>query len=876
MALRGIRRAARRLRAWFRPRRFERELDEELSFHLEMQTRWYESQGLDRAAASALAEREFGGQARFKEAVRDVHGLTWVHDLARDARVALRSYRRSPGFTAVAVATLTLGIGITTAAFSIIHAVLIRPLPFPQPERIVTLTGRDSLGAEIQSVSAPNFYDWRDQSRSFEAGALYWTVRRGVAGGADAVHVETADVSGDFFRVLRTPAAMGRVLTPADAQAEEPVAVVSHGFWVRALGSLARLPETPLRIGSRSYRVVGVLPPARGFPSSVDVFLPAAFDSPWRTASRNNINFQAIARLAPAVSIDQARSEMRAITARIRAAHPEDLYAHGVQVTSLHERLVRPARTYLGLLSGAVVVVLLVACVNLANANLARAAARSREMAVRTALGAGRARLVRQLLVENVVLAIAGGATGVALAWLLVRTVARTRAVDLPRVAEMSINMPALAFALLLSVGVGVLVGLAPAFQTGRTGLSSTIASGGRATVSRARTLSRDVLIGVELALAIVLLACGGLLIRSFRVVLDRDLGFAPANAVAAEVTVPPAKYSGRRLVGYYDDLVHTLRAIPGVSAVGATNFLPLGTGATGFIEVEGQGDRGDGAGYRVVTDEYFAAMGIPLLAGRAFDTRDDSGTMRVTLVNRRMAERFWPGQDPIGKRFKAKSMEWRETPWLTVIGVVGDVRHWGLERDPPVEHYVLYRQRPEFATAMAVVVRGSLDESALLRVVRDRVRAVDRDVAVDVGTLSARVDQSLAERRFIMTVLVAFGALSLVLAAIGVYGVLSFSVAQRTREIAVRLALGAERRRVLGMVVGRVLRVSAIAAVVGLLAARAVTRLMASLLFEVSPDDPQTYLAAIAVLLGVALIAAYVPARRAASVDPMVALRSE
>jgi predicted permease len=318
------------------------------------------------------------------------------------------------------------------------------------------------------------------------------------------------------------------------------------------------------------------------------------------------------------------------------------------------------------------------------------------------------------------------------------------------------------------------------------------------------------------------------------------------------------------------------LRSIPGVTAVGATNFLPLGSGAAGFIEVEGQGDVGAGAGYRVVSDDYFAAMRIPLVRGRFFAAIDDSGTTRVTLVNRAMAERYWPRQDPIGKRFRAKSMEWNDAPWLTVIGVVGDVRHWGLERDAPLEHYVLYRQRPEFALAMAVVVRGTGNASELMRAVRQRVRSVDRDVAVDMGTLGGRVDRSLAERRFVMRVLMAFGALALVLAAIGVYGVLSYTVAQRTREIAVRMALGAAHGRVVGLVLGRVFRVTAIATVVGLVAARALSRLMTAVLFEVSPADPRTYVVVTLVLVAVALVAAYIPARRAANVDPMLALRSD
>ena len=873
--MRMIRKAVRRLHTWLRPRRFERELDEELSFHLEMQTRWHESRGMDRATARALAAREFGGETRFKEAVRDARGFSWAHDLSRDVRFAFRSYRRTPGFTVVALVTLALGIGATTAAFSIIDAVLIRPLPYPESDRIMVLTGRDSLGNDVRAVSAPNFYDWRDQSRSFEALALYATSRRGVVTGDDATHVETARVSGDFFRVMGIPAVIGRTLTPSDAQGEEPVAVVTHGFWVRALGSPPTLPVQPLRIDSAAYRIVGVLPATREFPAGAEVFIPDAFGNPWRTASRNNINFNAIARLAPHVSLQMARAEMRTIAARLHLSHPEDLYTYGIAVTPLQDRMVGPVRTYLHLLGGAVAVVLLVACANLANANLARGAVRARELAVRTALGAGHLRLVRQLLVESVLLGLSGGAAGVALAWALVRLVARAGAAALPRAGEIGIDATVLTFAVALSVTVGVVVGLAPAFQVGRSRLYETISTGGRSTATRQRVMSRDLLVGLELALAIVLLVGAGLLIRSFRVVLSRDIGFQTENAVAAELSLPSATYTAGRAVRFYETLLPSLRALPGVTAVGATNYLPLGSSAMGFIEIEGQGDRGDGAGYRVVTDDYFKAMGISLLRGRGFTIADGAGTTRVTLVNRQMAERFWPGQDPVGKRLKAKSMEWSDTPWLTVIGVVGNVRHWGLEQEPPPEHYVLYRQRPEFTLSMAVVVRGG-DSSQIMPAVRERVRALDRDIPVDLGTLGARVDRSLGERRFIMMVLVAFGALALTLAAIGVYGVLSFVVAQRTREIAVRMALGAERRRVLALVVGRVLRVALAAAVVGLITARAVSRLMRPLLFEVSPADPRTYIVVTILLIAVALLAAYVPARRAAGLDPMLALRSE
>ncbi|HEX6051670.1 MAG TPA: ABC transporter permease [Gemmatimonadaceae bacterium] len=874
--MRHIAKALRRLRVFLAPRRFERELDEELSFHLEMQTRWHESHGLDRASARALAAREFGGETRFKEAVRDVRGLSWSHDVARDVRFALRSYGRSPGFTAVALLTLALGIGTTTATFSIVDAVLFRPLPYGEPDRIVTLSSQDSLGNRIRSVSAPNFYDWQEQSRSFEAMALFSAERRAVVAGGNAAYIETATVSVDFFCVIGVPARIGRTIQASDVEASERVVVVSHGFWARALGSPSALPESPLEIDGERYRVVGVLPLGREYPAGVDLFVPHAFGQPWRTASRNNINFNVIARLAHGVTLERARSDMRAIASRLHRAHPEDLYAYGAPVTLLRDHIVGSARLYLELLAGAVGMVLLVACANLANANLARGATRTRELAIRTALGAGRMRLVRQLLVESVVLAVVGGAAGVALAWGFVRAIGVATTVDLPRVDEIGLHGSAVIFALLLSIVVGIAVGVAPAVQVRRSALSQSLASGGRATPNRSRAAARDVLIGVELALAIVLLVGAGLLIRSFSAVVSRDLGFVANDAISAEVSLPAAKYTDQRAIAFYDELVPSLRTIPGVTAVGATNALPLGSSATGFIEIEGQGDVGAGAGYRVVSEDYFAAMGIPLELGRVFDATDGPFTPRVTIVNRRMAERFWPGEDPIGKRVKAKSMEWKNTPWLTVIGVVGDVRHWGLEREPVVEHYVLHRQRPEFTRDMAVVVRAAVPARQIMPAVRERVRAIDADVPVALRTLEARVDESLAERRFIMTVLGAFGTLALVLAAVGVYGVLSFTVAQRTREIAVRMALGAERRRVLGLVVGHALRVSVIAAVVGVIVARAMSRLMTALLFDVSPADPRTYAAVTGLLLIVAVVAAYVPARKAAAVDPMLVLRSE
>jgi len=870
----SLRRFARRLRVLLGRRSFERDLDDELRFHIEMQAAKHVERGMSPAAARALAEREFGRMPRYKDEVRDARGVTFADDVARDVRFAARALRRSAGFTAVAVVTLALGIGATTAIFTVVNAVLLRPLPYPAPARLVALW-QASERSPRAPVSVPNFRDWRVGSRSFAAMATYRGGTTTVLGGAEPTRVDAYLVSGDFFRVFGVRALRGRTFLAEDARTGAgPVAVVSEGFWRRSLGADPNLTARRLQLHGMTFTLVGVMPSRFRFPEGADVWVPRElFDA---GESRTALNESVVARLADGVTLAQAQGEMSAIAARLAAEYPKDSMAPGATVVALHEELVGNVRTYLRLLLGAVSLVLLIACVNLASANLARAAVRSREMAIRTSLGASRRRLVQQLLTENVILALAGGAAGVVLAVWLVRGVLAVGPRSLPRAAEVGVSTEVLAFALGVSLLAGFLIGVLPALQVSASDLRAEMMQGGRGTVGRGRRGARGALLAVEVALALVLLVGAGLLIRSFQRLLSQSPGFDASGMLTAELSLPGTKYGdGGRRAAYYDRVLPELSSLPGVEAVGAISSLPLSWGPSGSFEVAGRADTPD-ANYRVVGGDYFAAMRIPLLRGRLFTAPDDSMAPHVTVVNQRLAAQLWPGQDPIGKRIRPLGMDAHPNQWLTVVGVVGDVRQQQLSRAPRPEHYVFYRQRPERSDYMAVAVRAREAPAQLAAAVRATLRRADPDVPVEISTMEQRLAESVSERRFSMLVLTGFGGVALLLAAVGIYGVLSYAVVRRTSEIGVRMALGAGRGRVLAMVLRDSMAPVVVGTAAGVVGAAALTRLMSGMLYEVSATDPATIGAVVALLTGVALAPSYIPARRAARVDPMVALRAE
>lgn len=866
-----------------------REVEDEIEAHIALRMDALVRRGVPLAEARAEAVRRFGDldaarrRLRASAAERDatLHRRSWFHGMRHDLTVALRQGRRAPGFTLLAILTLALAIGATTAIFTIVDHALLRPLPFDEPERLLSLTGRDSTGERVFVVSAADWNDWRAGTRTLDDIALHLPTELPVSTEGRAERVSGQRTSWNFFEVLRPAWVVGRGFTEAEVAENPAVAVVSEGYWRRMMGADPRL-ESPVRIAGRPMTVVGVVPTGSEYPVGADIWIPSARPTlaPGTGMVRNHVNWRAVARLAPDVSISQATADMNAIAQAVRASDPVALYGHGVGLELLHEYVVGDSRAHFRLLLGAVALVLLIACANLASANLARGAARTRDLAIRTTLGASRGRVVRQLLVEQLLLALAGGAAGVLLAHWLVRVLVASSAGRLPRWSEIVIDARVLVFTLIISVLAAIVSGLYPALRLSRASLRDTIAQGGRGSAGGRRTAGL-MLVGAQVALALVLLAGAGLLVRSFRQLVARDVGFDVANVVTVDIMLSGTPHvAGRaRSEQYWDELIATLGSLPGATASGAAIWVPLGTGGTGFIELQGRDEPGAGAGYRVTTPGYFAAMGIPLLAGRGFEPGDRMGAEHIALVNRSMAERFWPGRSPIGERVRAVSMESsgdREAPWRTIVGVVGDVRHWGYEVEPQPEMYVPSRQAPFMLAAMTAVVRGSQGAERLAPLVRSTLRERDPGVAANVATYAERRQRTLAMRTFPMRVISGFGVLALILAAIGLYGVLSFTVAQRTRELAVRAALGARRSALLGLVLSQALRVMVAGAVAGLIASWYATRLLEAMLVETSPRDLLALAGATAVLFLCGIAAVAVPARRAMRVSPMLALQEE
>ena len=802
----------------------------------------------------------------------------WLESVRQDAGHAVRQIRRAPGFSALAVLTFALGIGLTTAVFAAVDNVLLRPLPFPEPEQLMSLQSVDSTGQAIPVVSADNWDDWRRENRTLDAVAVHLGGRAVASAGTDAARVSSETVSQGFFEVVRPRLIFGRTFSEAEAQDGAPVIVISESLWHRLLGGRIA-SDLQLDIGGRSNRIIGVVADGYEYPAETEVWL-AYRHTQMGGAVRNNINWSAVGRLASGVTMERARADLNAIARRIRETDPVALYSWGVHVVPVRDVLLGDAPEYLRLLMAAVGFVLLIACANLASANLARGATRMREMAVRAALGAGRWRIARQLLVEHLVLALLGGIAGVGLAWLLTRATSALAATQLPRATEIAIDPRVVIVGLALSTLAGLLAGVLPAVQASRASLRGGLTGSGRSVVRGGRSIPGAMLVGLEIAVSVLLVAGAGLLIQSFRTLVARPLGFETRNVATAEISLIGTPYADRaRAIDYWSRLVAELRMLPGVDGAAIANWVPLGTGGTGFIEIAGKDLPGAGAGYRIVSDGYFHTLGVPILAGRDFAPGDDTTSLRSVIVNNAMAEKFWPGESPFGKQVRASSMESRRgtpAPWLTVIGVVGDVRHWGYDSEFSPEMYVTYRQSPYATFASTAVVRAHGSGADLMTAVRNRVRMLDRRVPADVELLSARADRMTAERRFTMSVLTLFGSLALALAAVGIYAVLSFSVAQRTREIAVRAALGADRRNLMSLVMSAGAAVITAGLVTGLLGAFALTRLMQALLYEISPHDPLVLGGSVVVIALVALTAAAVPAYRAARVAPMVALKAE
>ena len=866
--------------------RADAEMDRELESHLAMREADLVRGGLSPEDARAEARRRFGdfelARRQLHSAARQRQSATRQRDrlgtILADLRYGVRQARRAPGFTALAIASLAIGIGAMTTIFSLVEHVLLRPLPFARAAELVSITGLDSARARIETVAAPQWADWRKAGALTDAALYGFAYRQGLVAADSAFRVDAQRVSGNYFDVLGARFVTGRPFTEQEAEAGEAVVVVSEGLWRRTFGA-DRTLSTPLRTAHRTYTIVGVVAEGQEFPAGTEAYFPASL-APQAAGPRVNVNWTMIGRLKPGATTERAATEMSAIARGALANDPNALYDHGVEVEPLANALVGDISRYLRMLMAVVLCVLLIVCANVAASSLARASARGREMAVRASLGAGRGRLVQQMLVEHLLLGVAGGAAGLFMAWAALRIILSRWGDQIPRSAEVVMDTRVFLFALAASLLAGVLAGALPAARLSRVSLRSMLSSGGRNSVRGGRNLAGASLVTFEIAAALLLLAGAALLVRSFRSVMGRDIGFE-TNVATVDVTLSGDRYADAAArETYWRRLIDEYRAIPGAQAVGVTNWVPLGLTGQGFIEVEGQEAAGAGAVYRTVSEDFFRALQIPIVVGRAFDERDGEGGERVTVINQTMAARYWPGENPIGRRVRAVSMEQpfdgSPAPWLTVIGVVGDVRTYGLETDPRAEMYVDYRQRPLWTTSMIAVVRGSGPASRLSDALRGAARSVDSQLAIDVGSLDDRLRDTLATRVLTMWLVSAFSAIAVVLAAIGIYGVLSYAVSQRARELALRAALGAPPARLLGLMLGAGLRVVAGGVLVGLVAAVALTRVLESMLFEVAPRDPWSYGAAIAVLLAVCMAAILIPARNATRLDPMIALQGD
>ena len=803
-------------------------------------------------------------------------------------RQALRGIRRAPGFATLVIATLALGIGATTAIFSVVHAVLLRPLPYRDADRLVVVhhfyPSLDNLEA---SVSAPGFADYREKVRSFASVAVMTWWQPNLTGRGEPERLRGARVSGAYFSTLGVAPALGRTLRPdEDHPGREHVVVLSDAFWRRRFGADPRVVGQSLVLNGVAHEVVGVMPAGFRDPFTVraELWRPIALTAEQLTGGRTNEWLMLVARLAPGTTLDRSRVELRTLATQLKREFPDD-YPPDWTLTAkdLHEMSAGKVRPALLVLLGAVGFVLLIAAANVANLLLARGAGRLREVAVRTALGAKRGHLVRQLLVESVVLALVGGALGVLLAVGGVQAL-RALATDALAGADVRVDGVVLAFALGVSTVVGLLFGLAPAMQMSRPELQGVLREGGRGAVGDGGAqLARRVLVVAEVALALVLLTGAGLLGRSFVQLQRVSPGFDPQGVLTMTLALPQAKYaSDTQRVAFFDALLPRLAALPGVQAVGAFSDLPFGGGnSTSSFTAEGYqppaGAPGPWGDYRVVVPGFHEALRIPLVRGRLFGRADGMSAPRVAVVDEETARRFWPGQDPIGRRISYDSRPGTEEPeWIQVVGVVGHARQEGLDDEPRPQVYLPYAQSARNG-AMSVVLRTSGTPGRFVASVREAVRGVDRDQPIsDVRTMEERIDASVGPRRLSMLLLGLFAGVALLMACLGLYGLMAYAVAQRTRELGLRMAIGAPQRSVLGLVVRQGLALALIGSAIGVAGSLALTRVIEGQLYATRAADPLTLGAVVVLLILVTLLATLVPAHRATRIDPVVALRSE
>jgi putative ABC transport system permease protein len=878
-----------RLRALFRRESVEAELDEELRAHVEQQVEKYVHSGLPVEEARRRARLEFGGLDQVKEECRDSRGVNFIETTLQDIRYGARKLARSPGFTAVAVATLALGIGANTLIFSVVNAAILHPLPFRDAGRLVTQWATSpTIGySGPGSLTDKEYMEWRDQNRAFSDVAAFRGQPTNLTGVGEPVRLNGATITASLLRVLDVNPALGRAFAPEEeAAGHDRVVLLSDRLWRSRFGSHPAALGKAIRLDGEFYTVIGVMPEGFGFPNEAEVWTPLTLKS-----EEHNATLQIVARLKPGVSLERARNDATVIGER-RPAKAGDWEWHTTLVP-LSEAVASDLRTPLLVLFAAVGLVLLIACANVANLFLARAATRNSEVAVRKALGASRIRLVRQMLTESVLVAVFGGGLGLALAALGQSFVARAASL-LPRnwgspsaaahIASAGIDLWVLGFTLAISLLTVLLFGLAPALWASRGGLIPSLKEESRSsTGGRERAYLRDGIVAAEVALAVVLLVGAGLLIRSFLHLMRVDPGFDPQNVLTMNISLPDSRYqSVGSMIAFEQQALERLSALPGVKSAGGVFGLPLGHfGVAGDFTVEGQlqltlGSQPLIASKILVGGDYFRAIGIPLVRGRFFDERDSETAPHVVVVSQSLARHYWPTEKALGKRLKPG---FSNDAWCTVVGVVGDTKQDGLGRAPSPALYLSYAQAPAtfLMQDITLVLRSGADPLSLVAAARGAVQAVDPDLPVfDVATMGQLVHHSVSASRFNFALLGVFAMLALVLAAVGIYGVMSYAVAQRTHEIGVRVALGAEASDIIRQVVRQGMLPAVIGIATGTAGAWGMTRFLSSLLFGVRPTDPVTFTLVPVLLAAVGALACLLPARRATKVDPVVALRYE
>ncbi len=876
------------LRTLLRRSRAERDLDEELRHHIDRQTEQNIRLKMNPEEARCAARQAFGGVEQAKELSRDARGVRWIEDLWQDLRYGTQIMLKQPGFTFIAVLTLAMGIGANTAIFTLVNAVLLRALPFPQPEQIMTIWEEaPSDGEAKQRVAPGNYFDLKAQQTVFERmSALSGSEMNLTGEGGPEKLKGFAVLDGEALDILGVRPPLGRVFLPGEyLRGANKVLLISHELWLRQFGGTADVVGKELILNDERFTVIGVLPADFRFLNpDASFWAPAGF-SPQLRAYRAGHYLTVLARLKPGITEAMAQAEIKTLMQRIAREHPAEAGKLSAIVQPLHDHLTGNVRRPLLVLLAAVGLVLLIACANLANLLLARSASRRKEFAVRVALGAGRWRIVRQSLTESVLLAGTGGVCGLLVAVWSFAVLRQLIPPELIGIATLGLNGQVLVFTLGLSVLTGVLFGLAPAWQATQLDVNEALKQGGARTGAGHRRM-QNALVVVEVALALVLLIGAGLLVRTFFHLRQIDVGFRAESLLTLQTRLPRARYEDiAKRTNFFRQTLERVRALPGVVSAAYTSSLPMaGLGGIYTVAIEGhpaQAGVALEAGHRQISSDYFTTLGIPLREGRAFDERDTLQTEPVAIINETMARRFWPQENPLGKRFSIdEDYQGRSAPQLlTIIGIAGDVKHRGLEDDIRPELYLPHAQAFYNSSSIPsyLIVRTANDPLRLASAARQTIQLIDPNLpTADIRTMQARIDELIVQRRLRMVLLTTYAGLALLLAAVGIYGVLSHFVAQHTTEIGVRLALGAQVDDVLRFVVQRGMRLTLVGIGLGLLASFALTGLMKALLFGVSATDPLTFGVIASLLLVVAFVACFIPARRATKVDPLTALRSE